>query len=86
MVRQVMSVFDRASDTFGTPFFVVSVGAGHRSFRDEVNRKADDNQLYRHPEDFSLHRLGTFDDVSGVFEMQQSHVVNAADCFDFDKE
>lgn len=89
MIRQVMAVLDRASGTFGTPFFVVSVGAGTRSFRDEVNRKDDTNQLYQHPEDFSLWRLSAFDDNAGEFEQGAniaSKVIEASDCFDFDKE
>lgn len=88
MIRQCMAVRDRASETFGTPFFTVSVGAAHRSFRDEVNRKDDGNQLYQHPEDFSLWRLGAWDDSTGHFEAGEhvaSKIVEASDCFDFDR-
>lgn len=68
MKRIVMAVRDRAADTYGSPFFVVAVGQGVRSFSDEVNRAAPDNQLYMHPEDFDLYELGSFDDSSGTFE------------------
>lgn len=90
MVRQVMSVFDRASMVFGTPFFVVAVGAGTRSFRDEVNRKADDNSIYQHPEDYELFHLGSFDDETGLFSASSANgvlgVVKASDCFDFERD
>lgn len=67
MILNVYSVKDRAADSFGRPFFVATDGLACRSFIDEVNREADDNQLFRHPDDFDLFRLGTFDDSSGVF-------------------
>ena len=58
MERQVCAVKDDAAETFGQPFFVTAVGAALRSFKDEVNRKADDNQLFQHPEHFALWCLG----------------------------
>lgn len=67
MKRVVCAVFDRAVQTFGQPFFVAAVGAAVRSFTDEVNRKADDNALHAHPEDFELWHLGWFDDEHGAF-------------------
>lgn len=61
----VVSVRDRAADTFGRPFFVSAVGAAVRSFVDEVNRADKDNPLFAHPEDFDLYEIGHFDDDSG---------------------
>nr|DAI03088.1 MAG TPA: DNA binding protein [Microviridae sp.] len=69
MKLHVMSVKDNAAQTFGRPFFMPSTGVALRSFTDEVNRAAEDNQLYKHPEDFDLYQLGTFDDETGVFEL-----------------
>ena len=68
MKRIVVAVRDRAADTFGSPFYVVAIGQAIRSFSDEVNRRADDNQLFQHPEDFDLYELGVFDDSTGLFE------------------
>jgi len=65
--RCVLAVFDSASQLFGQPIFVPAIGAGLRSFVDEVNRKGDDNQLASHPEDFELHYVSDFDDCSGQF-------------------
>jgi len=64
----VLSVLDRSVGAFGRPLFVPSVGAGVRSFQDEVNRAAEDNVMYKHPEDFILFELGSFDDALGTFE------------------
>ena len=63
----VCAVFDSAIQAFGQPIFVQAVGAAIRSFSDEVNRKADDNQFYNHPDDFELRSLSTWDNESGVF-------------------
>jgi len=65
MKHVVCAVRDRASDTFGRPFFVRTLGEANRSFIDEVNRASADNQLYAHPEDFDLYEIGSFDDDSG---------------------
>ena len=58
-------------DAFGRPYCVQSEGSGIRSFSDEVNRSADDNLLYKHPEDFALYRVGTFDDSDGIVVAEQ---------------
>jgi len=65
------SVKDRAADAYGRPMFVPSSGVAIRSFSDEINRAADDNQLYNHPDDFDLYEFGTFDDNSGIFEIYE---------------
>jgi hypothetical protein len=67
MLLIVVSVKDRAVSAFSRPVFVQSVGIGVRSFSDEVNRSAADNEMYKHPDDFDLYQLATFDDYSGVF-------------------
>lgn len=69
--RYVCAVFDSAVMAFGQPFFVPALGAAIRSFTDEVNRKAPDNSLSAHPEDYVLNALGTFDDEMGVFEVSE---------------
>ena len=66
MINVICSVKDRAADAFGRPLFVPSVGLAIRSFTDEVNRSADDNQMHHHPDDFDLYELGTFDDNTGI--------------------
>lgn len=68
MKQVVMCVKDRAADTFGRPFNVPAVAAGVRSFTDEINRSADDNQMYKHADDFDLFELGVFDDTTGLYE------------------
>ena len=68
MIHIICSVKDRAADAFGRPLFVPSVGMAIRSFSDEVNRQADDNQMFHHTEDFDLFELGSYDDNTGIIE------------------
>jgi len=69
MKLNLCSVKDRAADAYGRPMFVPSTGVAIRSFSDEINRAADDNQLYNHPGDFDLYEFGVFDDNSGIFDL-----------------
>lgn len=68
MKHQVCSVFDQALVAYARPFFAPTTAAAVRSFADEVNRKAPDNPLSAHPEDYALFWIATFDDESGRFE------------------
>lgn len=66
-VSVICSAKDTAVDAFGRPFFVPSTAVAVRSFRDEVNRPAADNEMFKHSGDFLLYELGSFDDSSGTF-------------------
>lgn len=63
----VFAVKDRATNMFGTPMFLLSAGQATRSFSDEINRSAADNQLFQHPDDFDLYELGFYDSNDGSF-------------------
>lgn len=69
MMMVVLAVRDKATEAFGRPMFVLARGQGVRSFSDEVNRKAPDNSLNQHPEDYSLWELGSYDDSSAKFTL-----------------
>ncbi len=68
----VCSIRDRAAEAYGRPFFLPAVGVAIRSFQDEVNRRAEDNQVFQHPDDFDLFELGSFDDATGKFELHEA--------------
>lgn len=65
-VYVIVSIKDRAIG-FGRPAFVPSEGSAIRSFQDEINNNQPNNEMNRHPDDFDLYQLGTFDDSSGQF-------------------
>lgn len=62
MILKVFSVLDTKADAFQTPFFMPSTGQAVRAFKDLSN---DGQSLVsRHPGDFVLCCIGTFDDVT----------------------
>lgn len=72
MKLQILTVKDRATDEYGNPMFLVSIGQAVRSFGDEVNRQDPQNNLYNHPDDYDLYHLGTYDTANAKFEMLEN--------------
>lgn len=66
MIYVVMSIRDNAVAAFNRPFFVQHVGMAVRSFKDEVN--SAESPMAKHPEDFLLFELGTFDEETGKMQ------------------
>lgn len=64
----IVSIHDSATSVFGRPVFVASEGAAIRSFGDEIQRDDPNNEMFRHPGDFDLFRLGAYDDNSGELQ------------------
>ena len=88
MKMVIVSILDTAAGAYGRPAYVASEGVAMRQFQDEVNRESDDNQLYRHPDDFQLFYLGTFDDNTGVMDLlaQPKMIARAKDVMIRDSE
>jgi hypothetical protein len=63
---KVFSIFDTKVSTFGQPFFSQSDGAAVRMVVDAASDAG--TMLFKHPTDFVLYRLGTFDEDSGFLE------------------
>ena len=63
MRMNVYSIFDTASGCYMRPFFVQADGQALRAFSD-LSQDAE-HEVGKHPEDYSLFRLGTFDDNKG---------------------
>lgn len=68
MKLKMVAIYDSAAQAFARPFFVPAIGSALRSFRDEVNRPAEDNAVNSHPSDFELFELGEYDDGTGKFD------------------
>jgi len=66
MRKSIVVVKDTAARVFGTPFVVQAVAQAVRSLRDEVNSKEATSDLARHPDDFELYEIGSFDEDTGV--------------------
>lgn len=67
MIKKMFCVFDTQSKVFATPFYQATVGEAVRAFGDAVN-DPQMGSLHKHPEDFLLFEVGTFDDNSGLLE------------------
>jgi len=60
----VFSVYDAKAEAFMRPFFAPTRGLAIRSFRDGVNAGGEE-PLAKHPEDYTLYEVGSFDEGSG---------------------
>lgn len=67
MIFQMCVVRDSAAQVYGQPIFVPSIGIAVRSFGDEVKRSDANNQMNKHPEDFEMFHVGTYDDNTCTF-------------------
>ena len=68
MILKVYSIYDKAAKAFNTPFFMHNKALAIRAFEDNVN-SAEENNIGKHPEQFSLFCLGEYDDSKGTFNL-----------------
>lgn len=68
MKMQIVALRDTVANVYGQPMFVASIGGAIRSFGDQCQGEpTDQNQLAKHPGDFEMWHLGTYDDETGNF-------------------
>ncbi len=60
MVHKMFSIFDVKAQAYLPPFFLPEKGMALRVFGDCVNSR--DHQFGKHPGDYTLFELGSFDD------------------------
>lgn len=79
MLLQIHAVYDRATGAYMQPFFVRSRGEAIRTFMDAV--KDAQSPFARHPEDFSLFVLGTWDDGTAEIKCgEPERLITALEC------
>lgn len=66
MILKVFAVRDLKAEAFLQPFFSNSVGNALRAFDDAVNDK--NCPFNKHPGDYSLFEIGTYDDSSALLD------------------
>jgi hypothetical protein len=64
MKLNVYSIFDSAAKAYTNPFFMHNDGLAIRAFSDNVNSEQENN-IAKHPDQFTLFRIGEFDDSTG---------------------
>ena len=62
----IYSIYDSKAKTYNLPFFCKQDGQALRSFIDLVNDPR--SEVSKHPEDYSLFCLASFDDEDGVID------------------
>ena len=62
MNHLLFTVYDEKAQVFLPPFFVPTIGIATRAFTDAIN--SDTHQFGQHPSDYTLFRLGYFDDAT----------------------
>jgi len=65
---QIFTVYDEKAMCFMPPFFVPAMGLATRTFSDCIN--SADHHFGKHPADYTLFKLGVFDDATGEFILE----------------
>ncbi|QGH72836.1 MAG: DNA binding protein [Microviridae sp. ct0DW36] len=80
MIYHIFSVFDYGAEHYMTPFYVENEKLAVRMFSDIC--QDSDSAIARHPSDFSLFCLGSFNNCSGDFNIHpQPELVSKAVSF-----
>lgn len=66
MTQIVFAVYDIKAGFYMQPYFSESVGLAIRAFGDAVVDPK--SPISRHPEDYQLFEIGTFDNISGLMK------------------
>lgn len=72
MKYKVFSIYDAKAEAHMPPFFFAATGLAIRAFADMANDPS--HTVGKHPEDYSLFEIGTFDDAIGVFENHEAKI------------
>jgi len=72
MITKIFTVYDSKAEAYLQPFFMPNRGQAIRAFQDTVNDPK--TQFHKHPSDFSLFEIGTYDDLSGAITMHDAKV------------
>lgn len=70
MIIQIYSIHDIKASAYMTPFFMQTEGMALRAITDCVNDNG--HSFNKHPEDFTLFEMGTFDDNNGQMELLET--------------
>ena len=62
MMLKIFTVYDTKVGAYLNPFFLRSTAEAIRSFEQICNE--ENHQFYKHPSDFTLFEIGTFDDTT----------------------
>lgn len=75
MILEVFSMYDVAVKAYTQPFYMHSTDEAIRAVRNEACN--GDSQMAKNPTDFVLYRLGTYDNLSGMFTQDENVRIGA---------
>lgn len=70
MIKKIYSIKDVKTEHFATPFMLHTKGEAIRAFSDETQNS--DSPFHKHPSDYVLYELGSFDDQSGGYILHKT--------------
>lgn len=65
----IVSLYDKATEAYMRPLFFQSEGQATRELQDQL--KNPENPIAKHPEDYSMFRIGTFTDFNGEIHPEE---------------
>jgi hypothetical protein len=69
----LVSIYDKAVETYSKPITMRARGEAIRTLQDEIANQQQ-SPIAQHPEDYALFELGTFDDNTGEIEQHASPI------------
>jgi len=68
MLHLTFTVYDSKAELYLPPFYNQTKGQAVRAFQDTTN--TPEHSFHKHPEDFTLFYLGTYDDCTAKFDLE----------------
>lgn len=72
MKLKVFAIYDKAAEAYMTPFHMQTAGQALRAWEDSC--RDENTQFAKHPSDFQLFEIGTYDDATGTYENLESRL------------
>lgn len=72
MLHKVFTIYDVKAQAYSMPFFQPTIGLAVRGFTDAANDRK--SAVGRHPADYVLFEIGSFDDASAHYDELKVHV------------
>jgi hypothetical protein len=70
MIHRIFTVYDCKAEAYLPPMCMQTKGAMVRAFIDTVSERG--HQFAKHPEDYTLFELGSYDDGTAKFELLET--------------
>lgn len=73
--KVIVTVKDRALDTYNNPFTTSTTAQAVRTFADEINSDPNRSAVALHPDDYDLYIVGYYDEQSGQIQPTPTELV-----------